>query len=792
MSLKLRGYQDETLDALRAGFAAGHNVQILYSPTGGGKTEMAIALLEAAKKKGNRAAMILDRIILTDQTSQRLDKYQIEHGVLMSGHWRYRPYEHIQVCSAQTIEKRGSFPGLSLMIVDECHAKRAQTIEFIKNNPEIKVIGLSATPFTKGLGDTYTNVVSTVTTKQLVDQKVLAPLRVFIAKEIDMTGAKKVAGEWSSKESEKRGMQITGDIVSEWIKKTHEIYGKPVKTIVFCAGVAHGADLSKKFAEEGYNFISISYKDDGTFKQDVIEDFARPDTEIHGLIATDILTKGFDCVLEGSRVLTDRGLVAIDKVLSTDKIWDGVEFVSHDGVVYKGIQNVITYAGLTATSDHKVKTAQGWTSFGECARLGIPIIKTGDGGKNLQEHEGQFSSGLSFQQEDKQRAIDVRVPKVWPFGVGAYFNVACSPVGWLFGLRRPTVACSSMQVAERQMHEPIAPVLSGLWRTWYSFSIWKPKASGSMDSIKHWNTGEHFDRHSFGSNRQRWSLRAREFALVNAARKQFAHAAQQIYKAFSFVSRQISGNQVFRQNLEKFDGLWFERRTDHREVSSTVRQTKGKVWDILNCGPRNSFTCEGLLIHNCSDVKIGISARPFSKSLSSHIQQMGRVMRSHADKEYAVWLCHSGNYLRFQEDWEEVYNNGVHELDDAKEKAKKEKEKKEKEAAKCPMCSALWPSNSDTCLNCGHVRERKNAVQEVAGEMEELAPSASRDVKQDWYGMCHYMVKYRGWSTGRAAHTYKDKFGVWPRGLADTPVLPSKDFDKAVKAALIKFLKTKR
>ena len=488
MSLKLRGYQDETLDALRAGFAAGHNVQILYSPTGGGKTEMAIALLEAAKKKGNRAAMILDRIILTDQTSQRLDKYQIEHGVLMSGHWRYRPYEHIQVCSAQTIEARGSFPGLSLMIVDECHAKRAQTIEFIKNNPEIKVIGLSATPFTKGLGDTYTNVVCTVTTKQLVDQKVLAPLRVFIAKEIDMTGAKKVAGEWSSKESEKRGMQITGDIVSEWIKKTHEIYGKPVKTIVFCAGVAHGADLSKKFAEEGYNFISISYKDDGTFKQDVIEDFARPDTEIHGLIATDILTKGFD------------------------------------------------------------------------------------------------------------------VP----------------------------------------------------------------------------------------------------------------------------------------------------------------------------------------------DVKIGISARPFSKSLSSHIQQMGRVMRSHADKEYAVWLCHSGNYLRFQEDWEEVYNNGVHELDDAKEKAKKEKEKKEKEAAKCPMCSALWPSNSDTCLNCGHVRERKNAVQEVAGEMEELAPSASRDVKQDWYGMCQYMVKYRGWSTGRAAHTYKDKFGVWPRGLADTPVLPSKEFDKAVKAALIRYLKSKK
>ena len=93
MSLKLREYQEKTLDALRQGFADGHTTQILYSPTGGGKTEMAIALLEATMKKGNRSAMILDRIILTDQTSQRLEKYKIEHGVLMAGHWRYRPHE---------------------------------------------------------------------------------------------------------------------------------------------------------------------------------------------------------------------------------------------------------------------------------------------------------------------------------------------------------------------------------------------------------------------------------------------------------------------------------------------------------------------------------------------------------------------------------------------------------------------------------------------------------------------------------------------------------------------------
>jgi superfamily II DNA or RNA helicase len=149
----------------------GNRSQILYAPTGAGKTEMAIALLEAVKKKGNKAAMLLDRIVLCEQTSQRLNGYDIDHGVMQSGHWRYRPYENIQVCSAQTLEKRGDFPGLDLLIVDEAHQTRQQTMEFIKNNPHIRVIGLTATPFTKGLGKTYSNVVSTVTTKQLVDQK---------------------------------------------------------------------------------------------------------------------------------------------------------------------------------------------------------------------------------------------------------------------------------------------------------------------------------------------------------------------------------------------------------------------------------------------------------------------------------------------------------------------------------------------------------------------------------------------------------------------------------------------
>lgn len=60
------------------------------------------------------------------------------------------------------------------------------------------------------------------------------------------------------------------------------------------------------------------------------------------------------CIAEGQLVLTDCGLVTIEKVTADMKVWDGVDWVTHDGVVYRGEKEVVTYDGLTATPDHVV------------------------------------------------------------------------------------------------------------------------------------------------------------------------------------------------------------------------------------------------------------------------------------------------------------------------------------------------------------------------------------------------------------------------------------------------------
>lgn len=76
------------------------------------------------------------------------------------------------------------------------------------------------------------------------------------------------------------------------------------------------------------------------------------------------------CIAEGSPVLTDRGLVPIEQVTTDMKLWDGEEWVEHEGVIDKGIREVITYEGLTATFDHLV-----WAEGGEKPLpLGIAAI----------------------------------------------------------------------------------------------------------------------------------------------------------------------------------------------------------------------------------------------------------------------------------------------------------------------------------------------------------------------------------------------------------------------------------
>ena len=64
------------------------------------------------------------------------------------------------------------------------------------------------------------------------------------------------------------------------------------------------------------------------------------------------------CIAEDELVLTNHGLIPIQDVTTKHLVWDGTQFVRHDGVVYRGVKEVMTYDGLTATPDHMVYVSE--------------------------------------------------------------------------------------------------------------------------------------------------------------------------------------------------------------------------------------------------------------------------------------------------------------------------------------------------------------------------------------------------------------------------------------------------
>jgi hypothetical protein len=73
-----------------------------------------------------------------------------------------------------------------------------------------------------------------------------------------------------------------------------------------------------------------------------------------------------NCLAEGTLVLTERGLVSIQEMRRQDRVWDGVEWVTHEGLIDKGIQETVRIGrGLEMTADHRILTTEGWR---ECAK----------------------------------------------------------------------------------------------------------------------------------------------------------------------------------------------------------------------------------------------------------------------------------------------------------------------------------------------------------------------------------------------------------------------------------------
>jgi len=171
-----------------------------------------------------------------------------------------------------------------------------------------------------------------------------------------------------------------------------------------------------------------------------------------------------------------------------------------------------------------------------------------------------------------------------------------------------------------------------------------------------------------------------------------------------------------------------------------------------------------------------ILARP-TKSEMLFIQIVGRGLRTDPTKDHCLILDHSNTALSLGRPDEIFHDHFVSgKAAEAGEKTKKEKE--EKKPRLCPHCKFVMLPKEKECPSCGFVMPPPQSEIEVAaGELSELGRNgargkATKDEKQRFFSGLLWYARQQGYKVGWAARIYREKFGVWPRGLTGKPDFP--------------------
>lgn len=329
-------------------------------------------------------------------------------------------------------------------------------------------------------------------------------------------------------------------------------------------------------------------------------------------VSKDLRQKGkvaeLACIAEGQPVLTDRGLVPIEKVTRDMKVWDGCCFVNHGGVVYQGIKEVICYEKLVATKDHVVFTEAGEMQLGQAAETGTRLIKTGDSGRAVRMGENNISGENIQPRMDSSKSPHAmhRLRK-----------------DFMAGFLQPEKRCFS-RLSEMFSTEEI-PYMALQKSDFDEVSVYKrtgqriPKLRGQGCVLQVQINLGRVSIHREGArskkgfrdrqNRQRGQLRTGESEVHQQVRSEFQLSKGEAKQGKTSVgedkeslrSLYLSPSSVpFKNTRECYKERGRVREQPQKKLERNPAETKRvRVYDILNAGPNNRFTVSDVLVHNC-------------------------------------------------------------------------------------------------------------------------------------------------------------------------------------------------
>jgi DNA repair protein RadD len=309
--LTLRPYQQAAIDAIYGYFAEKSGHPLVVIPTAGGKSLVMAAFVEGVLRAWpdqrilvithvreliaqNHAELIgLWRDAPTGIYSAGLGRRDLGACVLFAGiqSIHRRAYD-VQQCDLVLIDEAHLIPGSS----DTMYRRFLDTLTRI--NPQLKVIGFTATPYRldsgmlhEGKGALFTDIAYEVSVRQLIDDGYLCPLISKAAEtRLDVTGVGSRGGEFipSQLQSAVDVAEVTEAAIDEVVR-----LGEDRKSwLAFCAGVEHATHVAEAIRARGFTAATIFGDTPKTERDRIIAAFKRG--EIRALASMGVLTTGFN------------------------------------------------------------------------------------------------------------------------------------------------------------------------------------------------------------------------------------------------------------------------------------------------------------------------------------------------------------------------------------------------------------------------------------------------------------------------------------------------------------------
>lgn len=287
---------------------------------------------------------------------------------------------------------------------------------------------------------------------------------------------------------------------------------------------------------------------------------------------------GGKCLGADTEVLTERGWVPIIYVTTADRLWDGIEWVSHSGLTYQGEKSTVILDGVKMTPDHKVLTEEGWRCASSCQGLHRAGFWLPDGSEVRGDKRAALDVGLPLRLRKRSDTYSNRHGKVYSARwhsvmrlhgrikqQNAWYDKASCLLGMAFNARQMSITYASGMAQLRRTRDYGLSKMANIFR----------KLLGGYGSYV--CVGAYA-----GSKGQQWQLYSRELSLGNAG------------STGTEYTRCLTGR--FKEGCSS---------NGYFTLDASVSVAPQPVYDLRNAGPRSRFVVRGIsgafIVHNCTE-----------------------------------------------------------------------------------------------------------------------------------------------------------------------------------------------